>query len=61
MDRGAWEVTVHGLTRVRQDLATEQQQSNEKQFFFSSFKIVHMYSFPEHEPDFDAELRKSSG
>ena len=26
MDRGAWQATVHGITRVRQDLAIEQQQ-----------------------------------
>ena len=26
MDRGAWWATVHGVTRVRHDLATEQQQ-----------------------------------
>ena len=25
MDRGAWRATVHGLGRVRHDLATEQQ------------------------------------
>ena len=24
MDRGAWWATVHGVTRVRQDLATKQ-------------------------------------
>ena len=26
MDRGAWWATVHGVTRVRHDLATNQQQ-----------------------------------
>ena len=26
MDRGAWRATVHGVTRVRHDLATRQQQ-----------------------------------
>ena len=26
MDRGTWGATVHGVTRVGQDLATEQQQ-----------------------------------
>jgi len=26
MDRGAWWVTVHGVTRVRHSLATTQQQ-----------------------------------
>ena len=26
MDRGAWQATVHGVTRVRHDLATKQQQ-----------------------------------
>ena len=25
MDRGAWRATVHGVTRVRQDLVTKQQ------------------------------------
>ena len=25
MDRGAWQATVHGVARVRQDLATKQQ------------------------------------
>ena len=25
MDRGAWQATVHGVARARQDLATEQQ------------------------------------
>ena len=27
MDRGAWRATVHGVTRVMQDLATKEQQS----------------------------------
>ena len=26
MDRGAWQATVHGITRVRYDLATKKQQ-----------------------------------
>ena len=26
MDRGAWQATVHGVTRVEHDLAIEQQQ-----------------------------------
>ena len=26
IDRGAWQVTVYGVTRVKQDLATKQQQ-----------------------------------
>ena len=25
MDRGAWQATVYGVTRVKQDLATKQQ------------------------------------
>ena len=25
MDRGAWQVIVHGIARVRHDLATKQQ------------------------------------
>ena len=28
MDRGAWGATVHGVARVRHDLATKQQQNN---------------------------------
>ena len=27
MDRGAWQVTTHGITRVRHDLATKPQGS----------------------------------
>ena len=30
MDRGAWQVTVHGVTRVRHDLATKQQQATKE-------------------------------
>ena len=26
MDRGAWQLTVHGIARVGHDLATKQQQ-----------------------------------
>ena len=26
MDRGAWQATVHGVTRVQHDLVTKQQQ-----------------------------------
>ena len=29
MDRGAWWVTVHGVTRVRHDLASKPETSNE--------------------------------
>ena len=29
VDRGAWQATVHGVTRVGQDLATKQQQQKE--------------------------------
>ena len=33
MDRGAWWATVHGVARVRHDLATKQQQiSAERKF-----------------------------
>ena len=31
MDRGAWRATVHGFTRVRQDLVTKQQQHQLRQ------------------------------
>ena len=27
VDRGAWQATVHGVARVRHDLATKQQQN----------------------------------
>ena len=29
IDRGAWQATVHGVARVRHDLATKQQQTAE--------------------------------
>ena len=29
MDRGAWQATVHGITRVGYDLATKQQQQQQ--------------------------------
>ena len=29
MDRGAWQVTVHGVPRVRHDLETKQQQQQQ--------------------------------
>ena len=29
MDRGAWQATVHGIARVRHDLATKQRESSE--------------------------------
>ena len=29
MDRGAWWATVHGVTRVRHDLASKAETSNE--------------------------------
>ena len=34
MDRGAWWATVHGLTRVRHNLATDQQQPCPKKNIF---------------------------
>ena len=36
MDRGAWQATVHGLQRVRHDLATKQQNNNNILSKFSS-------------------------
>ena len=36
MDRGAWQAAVHGVTKVRSDLATKQQQ----QQFFLCFGLV---------------------
>ena len=36
MDRGAWQATVHGVTRVRHNLATEQRKFIEE---ISSFVL----------------------
>ena len=36
MDRGAWWVIVHGITRVRHDLETKQQQ----QFIIRAIIII---------------------
>ena len=36
MDRGAWQAAVHGVTKVRPDLAAKQQQ----QQFFLCFGLV---------------------
>ena len=32
MDRGAWQATVHGVARVRHDLATETPEKDYPQF-----------------------------
>ena len=39
MDRGAWQAAVHGVTKVRYDLATKQHQ----QQFFLCFGLVVAY------------------
>ena len=39
MDRGAWQATVQGLTRVRHDLVTKQQQQ-QWNFFLEKFRIL---------------------
>ena len=36
MDRGAWQATVHGITRVGHDLATNQTKQNK---YLKSFEI----------------------
>ena len=33
MDTGAWQATVHGIARVRQDLATKPQPQSVTQLF----------------------------
>ena len=40
MDRGVWWATVHGVTRVRQDLAIKQQQSSRHVLKDVSIKII---------------------
>ena len=40
MDRGAWQATVHGLARVRYNLATKQSTQQQRQIFTSYFKPV---------------------
>ena len=32
MDRGAWQATVHGITRVRHDVVTKQQTNNKYRY-----------------------------
>ena len=41
-DREAWCAVVHRVTRVRHDLATEQQNTLLKDIFFSKYKILYM-------------------
>ena len=38
MDREAWQATVHRVARVRQDLATKQQQ--QQPFFFLIYVLI---------------------
>ena len=40
MDGGAWWATVHGVTRVRHDLAIKQQQSSRHVLKDVSIKII---------------------
>ena len=40
MDRGAWWATVHGIVRVRHELATKQDQ--QEKFFYFIFGTIHL-------------------
>jgi len=40
MDRGAWQATVHGVTRVEQDLATKPPPPQVLQLFFISHQLL---------------------
>ena len=39
MDRGAWQATVHGIARVRHDLATKPNQAIPENFKVTKMKI----------------------
>ena len=51
MDRGAWQATVHGVTRVRHNLVTKRQQKmgalccyrKEESRLFSSIPFISMF------------------
>ena len=39
MDRGAWQATVHGVTRVRHDLTTKEREREAEKFINLGIKI----------------------
>ena len=52
MDRGAWQATVHGVTRVRHDLATrererERQREREREIYYTSELRIFLEDFIE--------------
>ena len=40
MDRGAWQATVHGVARVRQDLATKERERFSDSSGFRRVKLI---------------------
>ena len=40
MDRGAWQAAVHGVTRVRHDLANKQQQQDRQYEDLTSHDVL---------------------
>ena len=50
MDRGAWQATVHGVTRVRHDLATKERER------YRSQKSFYLYTFCEQRPGVQTRL-----
>ena len=42
MDRGAWRATVHGVIRVRHDLATKPPPPNPTQVSLKAVESLHM-------------------
>ena len=47
MDRGAWQVTVHGVSRVGHDLATKPPPLNIKKIRYSIFSCKPLVIFQE--------------
>ena len=50
MDRGAWQATVHGVTRVRHDLATrerERETEREREIYYTSELRIFLEDFIE--------------
>ena len=46
MDRGAWQATVRGVTRVRHDLATKSPQPPPKQMQIIAILCIYKYKNP---------------
>ena len=44
-DRGAWWATVYGVTRVKHDLETNQQQNDQCTMFICYKDYIHIYIF----------------